>query len=73
MDSGLIENYSNVGIKSALAPDVDWDRIDSNFEKKMDTLIELYTKENFIPCLKHFCYDRSIGDTYKNHHIIAKV
>jgi len=65
LDSGLIKNYSNVGIKSSLSPDVDWDRIDSNFEKKMDTLIELYTKENFIPCLKHFCYDRSIGDTHK--------
>jgi hypothetical protein len=63
-NSEMINIFSKKGINSFLGPSVDFNYIDSNFEKNINELVENCENDNEIICLKHFCYDKNFGDTH---------
>lgn len=60
----ILKQYHSVNINSFLGPNVDFSEINSTFKSKIDSLILITNKFKLIPCLKHFCYDYSKGNTH---------
>ena len=60
----VLDSYSLYGINSFLGPNVDYEKIDSNYKLNIDKMINLCNKNKQIVCLKHFCYVSKNGNTH---------